>query len=437
MIHSISTWIDIEPPALLKFITEDEANTPVPDEYSHRTAITRLELSLSERRAIEETIDAYREGCQIATDLAWNECYQPGDVQSLAYDEVRDRTGLKSQHAILATHQAAEAITGCVDRFEAGLQASKPEFTAPSITYDARTMTLFDDGTVSLTTLGSRVRCDLALPSDEDGYQYQYLDDGRWSVAESTLTVRDGECYLHIGFRRPQPDPSIAEGGTVLGVDLGVENLAVTSTACFFSGGELNHRRREFKRRRQRLLERGTESAKETLDSIEGRERRYVRDELHCVSKAIVEEAETQDCHVIALEDLDRIQEVLPRMDWFRSWAYGRLATFIEYKAATRGIEVVTVDSRNTSKRCPECGHVDSTNRPTLAQFRCTKCNRQQHADYNAAVNIGLRYVRRGPQSSRRTGASRCALKSGTVTPSGEFIAHPDGSEVESADKSR
>jgi len=34
--------------------------------------------------------------------------------------------------------------------------------------------------------------------------------------------------------------------GTVLGVDLGIENLAVTSTASFFSGRELTHDLREF-----------------------------------------------------------------------------------------------------------------------------------------------------------------------------------------------
>ncbi|MDS0284471.1 hypothetical protein NDI86_20450 [Halomicroarcula sp. S3CR25-11] len=49
--------------------------------------------------------------------------------------------------------------------------------------------------------------------------------------------------------------------------------------------------------------------------------------------------------------------------------------------------------------------------------------------------NIGMQYVRRGQQSSRRTGNSQLALKSGTVTPSGGFTAHPDGFEVEDTDK--
>jgi hypothetical protein len=87
------------------------------------------------------------------------------------------------------------------------------------VKYDTRTITLFDDGTVSLSTTASRVRCDLALPDDDDGYQQQYLDSDEWSPTESTLTARDGEYFLHIGLRRHKSDAerNTAEDGTVLG----------------------------------------------------------------------------------------------------------------------------------------------------------------------------------------------------------------------------
>lgn len=406
------------------------------EDHHYRTVVTRLDISDDAQRALDATIDAYREACQIATDMAWNECYQPGDVQALAYDPIREQTALKSQHTILATRQASEAIAGCVSRFSEGEPASKPEFTAPCIRYDSRTMTLFDDWTVSLATLGDRVRANLALPADSEGYQFQYLDSDSWTLTESTLSVREGDYLLNIGVRKPMSEAVSGIDGRVLGVDFGIEHIAVTSTAEFFSGGELSHQRRAFARRRDALRTTGTESAMETLESIEGREKRYVRDVLHTVSKAIVDEATAYECSLIALEDLENIQSVLPDVDWMHYWTFGKLARFLEYKAEESGIEVVTVDPEYTSKRCPECGCIDSANRPTQAEFACIECGRQQHADYNAAVNIGLKHVRRGPQSSRRTGARRCALKSGTVTPSGEFIAYPDGSEAESADKS-
>jgi IS605 OrfB family transposase len=408
----------------------------VVDDYVRRTAITRLGVTDEQRDLLEDTISEWKRGCQIATDMAWGECNAKSDVQPLAYDDVREQTDLSSQHTILATHQAAEAITGCLARRSKGKKASKPTFTGPTVKYDTRTMTLFDDDTVSLTTTESRVRCDLALPDADDGYQRQYLDSDTWSVTESTLTARDGDYFLHIGFRRPKngTERNIAEDGTVLGVDLGIENLAVTSTAYFFSGRELTHDLREFEKVRAGLQQTGTRSAHRTLEQSSGRELRYVRDVLHRASNAIVDEALRYECDVIAFENLTHIRE-RTGASWGHKWAFRTLYEQVEYKAEAEGIAVKQVGSAYTPKRCAECGFTADENRPTRNDFRCVKCESEANADYNAAKNIGMRYVRRGQQSSRRTGDSQLALKSGMVTPSGGFTAHPDGFEAEFMDK--
>ena len=396
------------------------------DDYVCRTAITRLIVSEEQRELLERTIEEWRRGCQIATDMAWEKCNAKSDVQPLAYDSVREQTDLGSQHTILATHQAAQAITGCIERRSKGKKASKPYFTAPTITYDTRTMTLFDDDTVSLSTTKSRVRCKLALPIDEDGYQRQYLDSDEWSVTESTLTARDGEYFLHMGFRRYRNDTerNTAEDGTVLGVDLGVENIAVTSTARFFSGRELLHNLREFEKTRSGLQCTGTRSAHRSIGSSSGRELRYIRDLMHRVANGILDEAERYECDIIAFENLTNIRENT-RAAWGHKWAFSQLENYVRYKAEARGIAVKEVGSAYTSKRCSECGFTAGENHPNRDYFRCRKCGSTANADYNAAKNIGLRYVRRGQQSSRRTGDSQLALKSGTLTPNGGFTAYP------------
>ncbi|WP_436346550.1 RNA-guided endonuclease InsQ/TnpB family protein [Natronorubrum sp. FCH18a] len=407
------------------------------DDYVRRTAITRLEVTDEQRDLLESTISEWKRGCQIATDMAWEKCNAKSDVQPLTYDDVREHTDLGSQHAILATHQAAQAITGCIERRSKGKKVSKPTFASPTVKYDTRTMTLFDDGTVSLSTTESRVRCQLALPDADDGYQRQYVDSDTWSVTESTLTARDGEYFLHIGFRRHKNDTerNTAEDGTVLGVDLGIENLAVTSTAYFFTGRELTHNLREFEKVRAGLQQTGTRSAHRTLEQSSGRELRYVRDVLHRASNAIITEALRHECDVIAFEDLTDIRDQTGA-SWGHRWAFRTLYKQVEYKAEAVGVSVKQVGSAYTSKRCAECGFTADENRPTRNDFRCVKCESEANADYNAAKNIGMRYVRRGQQSSRRTGNSQLALKSGTVTPSGGFTAHPDGFEAEFMDKS-
>jgi len=409
------------------------------DGYLRRTAITRLSVSNEQADLLEDTIDEWRTGANIATNIGW-EHYETSKrkLQSLAYDDVRTQTSLGSQHAILACFQAAQALKGVDERKQQGRNYSKPTFTSPTVKYDANTMTLFDDPTVSLATTDSRVRCELVLPDDEDGYQYQYLDSDEWEVTESTLTARDGNYYLHLGFRKPNPktDESPAEDRTVLGVDLGIENLAVTSTAHFESGQELLHEHREFERVRGGLQETGTESAHRTLVQRGNREERYNRDYLHRVSNRLLAEAVTHDCTHIAFEDLTHIRDSMSSKRKFHQWAHAQLAKYVEYKAEELGIEVVYVDPENTSKRCCECGHTSDSNRMERDFFECEKCGATANADYNAAKNVGWRFVRRGLHDSRRTGDSQLVLKSGTVKPNRGFVSYSIiESEAESTDK--
>ncbi|WP_198665703.1 RNA-guided endonuclease InsQ/TnpB family protein [Haloprofundus halophilus] len=398
------------------------------DDYLRRTAITRIIVSDEQADLLEATISDWQHGATHASQIGWrkNEDSKYG-LQQLAYDDVREETRLGSQHAILATHQAASALTGVNELKDKGRNVSCPEFTSPTIKYDANTLTLFDDNTVSLSTVESRVRCELVLPEDDDGYQYQFLNDDEWSVTESTLTARDGEYFLHLGFRKPNPfdeTGSPAEDRTVLGVDLGIENLAVTSTAHFASGKKLVHDHDQFEQVRGGLQQTGTQSAHRTIVGRDDREERYSRDKLHRVSNAIIEEAVEHECSHIVFEDLSYIRDRMANAKRFHQWAHRKLIQFVTYKAEALGIRIEFVDAAYTSQRCSECGHTSRGNRPVQAHFECEKCEKTLHADYNAAKNIGWRFVRRGLNDSRRTGNSQLALKSGTVTPKRGFIPY-------------
>ncbi|MGW4390892.1 zinc ribbon domain-containing protein [Streptomyces sp. NPDC004685] len=46
------------------------------------------------------------------------------------------------------------------------------------------------------------------------------------------------------------------------------------------------------------------------------------------------------------------------------------------------------MDPRNTSRRCPACGHIAKENRPTQEQFHCISCGHQEHADTVGALNV-------------------------------------------------
>ena len=66
---------------------------------------------------------------------------------------------------------------------------------------------------------------------------------------------------------------------------------------------------------------------------------------------------------------------------------WGMFTGMLRYKLAERGGELVLVDPRNTSRRCPACGHTVAENR-RKSRFRCVACGHEADADLNAALNI-------------------------------------------------
>ena len=88
---------------------------------------------------------------------------------------------------------------------------------------------------------------------------------------------------------------------------------------------------------------------------------------------------------------------------------WGEFRRQLEYKVDWANGIVVFVDPKNTSRRCPICGHTAKENRLTQADFICVSCGYSGDADITAAVNI------------LRAGHARLACgETGAVRPLGE-----------------
>jgi len=385
-----------------------------------RTVPVKLDVPEGRRDDLHTTIEPFTHAANYTVDHGRNDdgylILNKSTIHDRVYYDLRDETDLPANLCVRAYSKAVEAMKSTVADWKKGKSRPLPRFNEPSAVYDKRTVTI-KDRSATLSTVDGRVAVEYVLGD----YQKSYLDSDDYERRMGTLHYRedDDEFYLHIVLLKEVDERG---GNRVMGVDLNLKNVAVTSTGSFYDGGDLLWGQNHYFRVRRSLQNKGTRSAKQALARLSGRETRFVLDRLHTISRRIVEEADAHDCSYIAVERLTHIHE---RMDngndrikrQMHQWAFRELQTMLEWKAAEYGIRVEQIPPAFTSQTCSRCSHQSSTNRDSsTGWFECTECGQEYDGDYNAAKNIGLKLLT-VPEGKRPSGLShgQLALKSGTL----------------------
>ena len=392
-----------------------------------RTVRVKLDVDGDDAALLRETVDEFLWAANYVVDHAWQGHYKTtskAQLQEETYDDVRDRTRLHANLVQNARNKAADAVQGVVARWKQGEYAGKPHFSKPTVVYDKRCATFHDDH-VSLATIDGRIAVEYVLPDGgRDTPHSRYLDNDDYEVTGAELHNKDGEWFLHLRTKAEMesdtPEQATTEHSTVLGVDLGVNQLTVTSTGTFWSGDEFDHWRREYEKRRASLQQCGSRHAHENIQAVGRKETGRFKMMLHRIANGIIEEAVENGCTVIAFEELTGIRDRLSGASWGHKWAFERLYEYVEYKAELHGIDVDQVDPENTSRRCSHCGFTHPDNRDG-EDFECLKCGYENHADYNAAKNIGLRYLRRNQTGDGGGAPVGVRLNRGTLNANGKY----------------
>ncbi|MEC4021138.1 RNA-guided endonuclease InsQ/TnpB family protein [Streptomyces sp. H27-D2] len=319
------------------------------------------------------------------------------ELRKHTYAELKAR-GLgaqAAQHVIKKTRDAYTTLKANIRAGNLGKPGSKRRVKAESKPiafrpdaaqpYDDRCLSWqYDQQTVSIWTTAGRLK-NVRFVCSADALKM--LREQR--KGESDLIRRDGMFFLITTI--DLPDVPISEPDGFLGVDLGIVDIATTSSGYRAAGRGLNrHRKRQLDLRRK-LQAKGTQSAKRLLKKRGRKEQRHAANVNHIISKTIVTTAERTG-RGIALEDLTGIRErVRLRKDQrtkLHSWSFHQLGQFLDYKARRAGVPLVYVDPAYTSQQCSECGHIDRKNRATQATFACRACGFLANADDNASHNI-------------------------------------------------
>lgn len=227
-------------------------------------------------------------------------------------------------------------------------------------------------------------------------FKSQRIPKGK--IKESVLKQVSGEWYCFLSLDIGEPKKHLYK--RVLGVDLGLAKIATVSTSkgkhtTFFRGDRLRYIKSYYYNKRKELQDKLKQgNVYKVLKRISKRERNWTTTENHRISREIVNQAKRLRMG-IAVENLRGITERLnfnkKTRRMIKGWSFRQLSNFISYKADLEGLPYVTVDPRETSKRCPKCLTVSRSNRKSQSRFKCMKCKYESNADRIGAMNIALK----------------------------------------------
>jgi putative transposase len=325
-------------------------------------------IKISATTEIVATIKAYTKALQFCIDIAWqNKIRNNIKLHYLVYKDIRKT--LPSQLAIACISQAC----GFVKKAK-----SKPVIKRASVGYNFPRSANIKGNVLAIRTIHKRESFNLNIPLV---YQDYFTN---WKVNESLLRIdAKGRCFFLFTFSKEVTASSDLQN-QILGIDLGVNNLAVTSDCQFYNSSKVKQVKRKFKHLRSILQAKGTKSSKRLLRKISGKETRWMAWVNHNISKDIVSKFSGNK---IVMENLKGIRKQRrgKRMNyWISNWSFFQLQSFIQYKAERKGIEVVRVKPNYTSQICSKCGTLGSR---SSANFVC-HCGFSLSADLNAARNL-------------------------------------------------
>ena len=187
------------------------------------------------------------------------------------------------------------------------------------------------------------------------------------------------------------PTPEI-RGLPIIGVDVGIKHLAVTSEGVYYKNPKALKRYERKLKRLQRQLSRkvkGSRNWYKLKDKLAKQHYRIMcirQDAQHKASIAIISSASR-----IGIESLN-VAGMLKNHRLARALSDASLSSFLEMlktKAERINVEIVEADTfYPSSKTCSHCGVVDSDLSLSDRIYHCGACGHTQDRDLNAAINL-------------------------------------------------
>ncbi len=188
--------------------------------------------------------------------------------------------------------------------------------------------------------------------------------------------------------------PVASFDGKMIGIDVGLTHLAVTSEGSKFDNPRhLATAAKNLKRKQQKLSHKVKGSntrnkARILVAKAHEHTANARKDWLHKLSRKLVDENQViavEDLHVKGMMKNHCLAKSISDVGW------GMFTNFLEYKAVRAGKGFIKVNRFfPSSKSCSCCMHVQASMPLNIRSWRCDKCGVLHDRDINAAQNIRL-----------------------------------------------
>jgi len=310
-------------------------------------------------------------------------------LTKLAYKDFRkEHPGMYAQHLVSAFEVAGSILKNRRRRHRKGITEAVPYVRKLFMKTENQAYKL--DKVNGIIDLPIRAGLHIQLGLIVSDYHRRYLDDE--SLSLGSLTLLPDRVIVTIRKQAPKPyapasvlslDTNERSFDGVLAKEDRIEAVVRAEFPEVSVIQSVHHDRR---RRLQKKKSHDRRTAKR-LCAREGlREHHRIDHRMHEVANAVLSFAEERRS-MIVLEDLTGVK---PRKDKklnrrISIWPRRKLHQIIEYKAAWRGIPVIKVDPRYSSRKCPVCGRIQDSRKG--AEFVCG-CGWRLDRHINASINL-------------------------------------------------
>jgi putative transposase len=342
-----------------------------------------------------EFLRLYRDAVQLVVDRIWgiNEKLSWKRLHRLFYNDLVSM-GFRAHHAKEIYVYANSLVDSA--RSNGGRKPVLRKLSARIDKYDYR---LDLDNTTLTLKLHSDYEVKLKLVTSRERVE-KYSG---WSNYELVVKYEDGEFWVSVYFRRVVKP---VKPRTVMTIDLNFDNI--TLALFTLNGGLIRLKRFKTPHRKilthriwieriQRRYPKSWRFIKGVRKAIERHGKKIKNISLDYAHKIgdLVAELALKYQSIIVLEDLDELRENNKKSKKFNKklglWFYRRIQFCIEYEARERDLEVVKINPRGTSSKCPRCGRKLVENKYRV--LRCKNCGFMGDRDVTATLNIYRKYI--------------------------------------------